>query len=460
MKSLLTPGFALLLALAASTAAAAPSHQAPYALSLWNDPQFARYFVGTYAIMPEVEPTLAEKDRELLQGLLPLMPKPAEAMAYLAKVVTPGCNAIFDFQMASLYFDANMLDASEKWYKSAITKSPSFRRAWRGLGMAQVRAMKWKEAVASLGQAVALGIQDGPTYGLLGYALLSMERPSSAESAYRSALMFQPDSLDWKMGLIRTALKQMKAAEAASLCDEILRDHPDRADMLSLQAEAFLVMKETVKAAENLEILVRGGQAKGEDLARLGDIYLATKEPALAVSAYTRWIERSDRKLPEDVDKALQVAESLSAQNALTEAGIFLAKVKTTAGKELPKEAEARLLKVEARLQMSAGKGDTAAPILERVVELNPLDGGALMLLGQYYSDKKDNVSAVARYERAAKIKENEPDALIRLAQIKISEGKLAEALPDLKRSNDLKPRDSVQKLIQDVEKFLKKAAR
>ncbi len=456
MKSVLT----CLLIASTSAALAAPTHRAPYALQLWNDPDFARYFVGTYGSLPDVEPTLKDADREILQALLPLMTKPADALQFLSKVVNKDSNAIFDFQMASLYFDNGMMDASEKWYAAALAKEPSFRRAWRGLGMAQVRGMKWPEAVSSLGKAIGLGIQDGPTYGLLAYALLSLDRASSAESAYRQALMFQPDSMDWKMGLVRASLKQLKAAEAAALCDEILRDHPERMDLLSLQAEAFLVMKENTRATENLEILVRSGQAKGEDMKRLGDIYLASKEPALALSAYSRWLERGDKQPKDDVTHAIAAAESMSLQNAMTEATLLLKKTKQVANKDLPPESEAKLLKVEARLQMSAGKGDTAAPILQRVVELNPMDGGALMLLGQHFSDKSDNVKATAYYERATKIKDTEADALIRLAQLNIGASKLADALPLLKRSNDLKPRDSVQKLIQDLEKFLKKSAR
>ncbi len=458
MKSL--SKLALHLGLGTTAVFGAPSHQAPYALQLWNDPQFARYFVGTYAVMPEVEPALSEKDKEILKGVLPLMQKPAEALAYLAKVTGKDANPLFDLQMAGLYFDNGMFEASEKWYLAAVAKAPSFRRAWRGLGMTQVRAEKWKEAVASLGQAIGLGIQDGPTYGLLGYALLSMQRPASAESAYRSALMFQPDSLDWKMGLVRAALQQMNAAAAAALCAEILKDHPERMDLLALQAEAYLVMKEPARAAENLEIIVRGSEAKDEDMTRLGDIYLASQQPALALSAYSRWLDRPGRKIPGDVEKAISVAESLSSQNALPEAQTLLLRSKAAAGKELSKDAEARLLKVEARLQISAGKGDAAAPILERVVELNPLDGSALLLLGQHYTDKKDNVKATAFYERATKIKDTEADALIRLAQLKIGESKLPEATALLKRSYDLKPRDSVQKLLQDLEKYLKKAAR
>lgn len=446
-----------LLLLGFSQLHAASSHKAPYALQMWNDPAFARYFVGTYGNIPDVEPELKDADREILQQLLPLMAKPLDAIQFLSKVVGKDSNAIFDFQVASLYLDNGMNDPSEKWFLSALNKAPAFRRAWRGLGMAQVKASKWKEAVASLGKAIGLGIQDGPTYGLLAYSLLALERASSAESAYRQALMFEPDSLDWKMGLVRAQLKQLKAAEAAALCDEILRDHPDRIELLSLQAEAYIAMKENGKATENLEILVRGGQAKGDDIKRLGDIYLATNEPALALSAFSRWLERSDKKPAEDVTHIVMVAENLSSQNALPEASLLLAKAKATSDKQLPKEVEAKMLKVEARLQMSAGKGDAAAPILQRVVELNPMDGSALMLLGQHFADAKDGVKATAYYERATKIKETEPDALIRLAQMNIADGKLADALPMLKKSNDLKPRDGVQKLIQDLEKFLKK---
>ncbi|TDU72903.1 tetratricopeptide repeat protein [Prosthecobacter fusiformis] len=439
---------------------AAPTHKAPYALELWSNPRFARYFVGTYGNIPDVEPVLSDADRQILQHLLTLMPKPLEAIQFLGKVVNKDSNAVFDYQVASLYFDNGMLDSSEEWFKTALEKFPTFRRAWRGQGMVQVKLEKWREAVTSLGTAIGLGVQDGPTYGLLGYALLSLERASAAESAYRQALMFDPDSLDWKMGLVRAVLTQLKAAEAAALCDEILRDHPERTELLSLQAEAYIAMKENSKATQNLEILVRGGQAKGDDIRRLGDIYLATGEGALALSAYTRWLERADKTPAEDVTHIVTVAENLSAQNSLPEATLLLAKAKEVSSSKLPPEAESRLLKVEARLQMAAGKGETAAPILQRVVELNPMDGSALMLLGQHFNDTNDPVKATAYYERATKIKDTEPDALIRLAQMNIANSKLPDALLLLKRSNDLKPRDSVQKLIQDLEKYLKKGTK
>ena len=126
---------------------------------------------------------------------------------------------------------------------------------------------------------------------------------------------------------------------------------------------------------------------------------------------------------------------------------------------KLSKEDEARLLKLEARLAVSAGKAGDAVPMLQRVVELNPLDGGALMLLGQHYLDEKDSAKATGYFERAVKLKDYEASASLRLATLHITSNKLADALPLLKRSNELKANDSVAKLISDIERALRKGS-
>jgi Flp pilus assembly protein TadD len=199
-------------------------------------------------------------------------------------------------------------------------------------------------------------------------------------------------------------------------------------------------MKDTTKAAENLEILARGGNAKVEDLQRLGDIYLVGKDSALALSAYSRAISTGSF----DIAKVLTQAENLSMQNALPEASSLIQQARAATKGKLAPADEARLLKLEARLAVNAGKAGDAVPILQRVVELNPMDGGALMLLGQHYMDAKDDLKATNYFERAA--------------QIQISAGKLTDALPLLKRSNEIKARDSVAKLIADIERVVRKS--
>lgn len=424
-----------------------------YALELWKDPGFAKFFLGTYSVFPDVEPPLSDADRDILNQLLPTMKKPQEAAAALVKFIKPDTNAIFDLTLGNLYLENGQVDAAIMMFQRAVEKFPSFRRAWRGLGMAQVRQQKWLSAVTSLSRAIGLGAQDGPTYGLYGYALLSLDRAASAESAYRMALMFQPDLLDWKLGLVRCVLKQQKAAEAVAVCEEIIRQNPDRTEFISLQSEAYLALKENVKAAENIEFLARLGLAKMADLQRLGDIYLVARDTGLALSAYKRALESGDF----DAAKVITQAENLSIQGGLAEAAELIQAARQASEGKLAKDQEARLLKLEARLAVSAGKADASVPMLERVVELNPLDGAALMLLGQHFQDKGDNPKAISYYERATKIKDQEAAASIRLAQIYLAANKLADALPLLKRSHEIKPSDSVARLISDLERALRK---
>ncbi len=442
-------------ATAPAVQASAPEKARPgaYALELWKDPNFAKFFLGTYSVFPDVEPPLSDKDRELLNQLLPMMSKPVEAAGALVKLITKDTNAIFDLTLGNLYLENGQYEPAAKMFQRAVDKFPSFRRAWRGLGMVQVRQQKWLGAVTHLSRAIGLGAQDGPSYGLYGFALLSLDRAASAESAYRMALMFQPDVLDWKLGLVRCVLKQQKAAEAASLCEEIIRDNPDRTEFISLQSEAYLAMKDNLKAAENLEILARSGVAKPEELQRLGDIYLVSKDPALALSAYKRAIDAGGF----EAAKVISQAENLSMQGALTEASALIQQAREAGAGKIGKEDEVRLLKLEARLAVSAGRAGDAIPMLQRAVELNPLDGGALMLLGQHYMDGKDGARATGYFERAVKLKDYEASASLRLATIHITANKLADALPLLKRSNELKANDSVAKLITDIERSLRK---
>jgi len=444
---------ALFLTLLIATAHAADKKPA-YALELWNDPQFGRFFLGTYSVLPDVEPALTDKDKEQLQQVLPLMPKPLDAANALLKIINKDSNAIFDLTLANLYLESNQLDGAKMMFQKAIDKFPAFRRAWRGIGIVHVRQQNWPDAVAALGRAVSLGANDGPSYGLYGNALLSSGKSVGAESAFRTALMFQPDLLDWKMGLLQCLLKQQKATEAAALCDELIRENPQRTEFISLQSEALLAMKDTARAAENLEILARGGKAKPEDLQRLGDIYLVAKDTALATSAYLRALDAG----AVDAAKVIAQAENLSALNDLD--GALKLSTQARAKQKLTPDHEARLLKVEARIAVSAGRAGDSVQLLTRVVELNPLDGGALMLLGQHYTEKKDDVKATALYERAAKLPDFEADADLRLAQLHVSGGRLADALPLLKRSHEIKPRDSVSRLITDIERALRKTAK
>jgi tetratricopeptide (TPR) repeat protein len=105
---------------------------------------------------------------------------------------------------------------------------------------------------------------------------------------------------------------------------------------------------------------------------------------------------------------------------------------------------------------VAEGAGDEEARVLEQIVELDPLDGEALILLGQYSSRAGDDEKAIFYYQRAANLEAYEADADVRYAQLLVKQGKIAEALPLLRRAQVLKPRDNVQSYLDQLERMNK----
>ena len=111
------------------------------------------------------------------------------------------------------------------------------------------------------------------------------------------------------------------------------------------------------------------------------------------------------------------------------------------------------LLKLEARLSMAEGGGSPeTATILEEVVKLDPLDGEALLLLGQHYAKQNQPDRAMFYYERAASIEAFEARAKIRHAQVLVGLRRYADALPLLQRAQEIKPNDDVARYLEQVE--------
>ena len=112
------------------------------------------------------------------------------------------------------------------------------------------------------------------------------------------------------------------------------------------------------------------------------------------------------------------------------------------------------MLKLEARIAITDGSGVDAARVLEEIVALDPLDGDALMLLAQHYARSGDNERAAFYYERAEGISAFEADARVRHAQMLVSQSRYLEAVPLLKRAQELKPRDEVARYLEQVERI------
>jgi tetratricopeptide (TPR) repeat protein len=272
----------------------------------------------------------------------------------------------------------------------------------------------------------------------------------SAESAYRNAMLLERDRLDWKLGLTQSVAKQGKFGEAVTLTQELIALDPDRADLWMLQANAYIGMNKPLAAAENYEIVDRMGQSTLPMLNTLGDIYVNEGLWELAVRAYHRALEVDPAQ---DPDRAIRNVEILAQRGAQEQASELLEQVRRVFGERLDGERTKRLLKLQVRMEMAEGADENAAQVLEEIVELDPLDGEALILLGQHYARTGDPDRAIFLFERAESLDDYESEAKLRHAQTLVEQGSYAEAVPLLKRVIEIEPRDDVQRYLEQVER-------
>jgi tetratricopeptide (TPR) repeat protein len=236
----------------------------------------------------------------------------------------------------------------------------------------------------------------------------------------------------------------------------MIRDQPDNTDFVQRQAMVLVTMDQTARATENLEILARAGKLKGKDLRLLGDVYMRGQQPALAFHAWKRALETEETR---DIATALREAELLSAADARIESRDLISTIRSLGGSNLDAPQKEQLLKLESRMALAEGRNDEAARIMEQIVDANPLDGQALMLLGDHYLASGVREKASSFFERASKLsdKDMQSKALQRLGRLLLEEEKFPEALLRFKAANSAKPSAQLQKYIVDLEKHLQR---
>jgi len=255
------------------------------------------------------------------------------------------------------------------------------------------------------------------------------------------------------MGLARSFFRQQRYADAVALCGRLIETYPDRADLWMIQANAYIGLNQPLQAAANYEMVARLGQSTADSLNTLGDIYINEEIYDLAVSAYRQALEKDPQA---KVDRAVRAAKVLTARGATQEVHQLIDCIDRLRGERLTDTERKDLLKLRARLAVAEGAGDEEVHVLEQIVELDPMDGEALILLGQHAARTGNSEKAVFYYERAEGLEKYEADAKIRHAQLLVSQEKYAEALPLLRSAQELKPRDNIKQYLEQVERVAK----
>lgn len=426
--------------------------------SVWNDPEFTRHLIGTYGFASDVEPRMKPEELATYRDkIVPLLrDDQKKAAAELALLTKPDATPVFDFTLGNIAFQNEDLTNAVTHFQAAISKFPDYRRAHKNLGFALVRDGRNAEAIKPLTKTIYLGGGDGKVLGLLGFSFMSIGKNVSAEAAYRQALVFEPENLDFKLGLVKSSIATANYDYALALLDELIKEYPDRENLWSLQANIYIQREQPAKAALSLEMLRRVGKANAQSLFLLGDLYMAQDSYDLALNSYLEAIQTDGGQ---NAARALRAAQILVNRSAWTEANQMFARIRqgTTA---LSAVDELKLLKLESKAAMANGAGDKAIATLEQIIQKDPLDGEALLLAGDYYSKSGQKEKAELRYHSAASISGFEADAFVKHAQLLVQSQKYANATELLKKAQKLKPRDNVQRYLDKVEQLARNSAK
>jgi len=442
-------------------------------LDVWDEKAFRRMFNLSYTPDTEIEPKVRDDEIETLSKVVGLVreEKLDEAAQMLKDNMNEASSAVFDFTLANIYFQGDQLDGAVTYYRSAVRKFEKFRRAWQNLGLVHVRRSEFDKALPCFVEVVKLGGKDAITYGLMGICHSQLENPIGAESAFRNAMLLEPDNTDWQMGLARSFFKQERYADAVAHTAKMIKKRPNNAQLWLLQANGYLGMNEPMRAAENFEIVDRLGKATPESLYMLGDIYVNEALYDMSVSAYVRAMtliekqrqakaESSDgaaTEPPVKADRAIRAAKVMTAQAAHDETRDLIRQIRKTYADSLTKADRTDLLKLEARIAGAQDATEQQIEIWKQVAELDPQDGDVLLQLGQYYAGEGDDARAVNYYTAAQLLPKYEADAKVRHAQLLVRQAKYDEALPLLRSAQQIKPRESVERFISDVERMARR---
>lgn len=425
---------------------------------LWNSTEFKKKFLRSYGVASEIEPKFKTPEEQAfyagLRGII--FDNPVQAIQMLDAEINPQSSATLDFTLGALHFQEGSTSKAIENYQKAIEKFPDFRRAHRNLGIVLSQEGDYAKAIKSLTKTINLGDADPLVYGLLGASYAGVNQHLAAESSFRMAIISEPDSIDWQLGLVRSYLAQEKFTDARKLLDSLLEGNPDSEKLWALQANVLVQQEKLEEALVNLELLRDQGKATSKLLFLLGDLYLNDEFEELALSAYKEALQDPGTA---SYARILRAAKSFVSMGSYEAATDLLNTVKSAQTTSLSPEEELDILKLEARMAIANEDGEKAIALLTQILEKDPLDGEALIMAGDYYMADGETEKAMFRFESASKVTGFEADGLVKQAQIHVQKSNYKEALTLLRKAQQINPRDNIQRYLENIERLARAAS-
>lgn len=424
----------------------------PLSENFWSNPEFQDRVMGSYGTHSELEPRLSDEEGQFFKTLMAVLEANlGQGATLLEERITSESSAAMDFMLGTIRMQLGEMPKAVASYEAAIKKFPNFMRAYKNLGIAYVQSDELEKGTAAIIKGMELGGADGLSYGLLGYSYLNQGMYSSALNAYSLAVAFQPGSKDWKLGKIRCLMELDSYGEAAGLVSELITEDSSNHELYLHQANIALAKEQMEVAVANLEISRRLGKGDENSLFLLADIYANRGMYSLAIDAYKDALSLTENKA--ERFKSLSRAISSFIENGAWDEALRLNVITMTGfGSEIGEEHRLSLLNLKAEIELGANDSDSAAKTLEEIIEVDPMNGRAILLLAKHSWKKKDYEEAAFLYQRAENIDLVSAQAFLQYGQMLVEQKNYVEATKKLRVSLDLNYESNVADYLRAVE--------
>lgn len=423
----------------------------PLSENTWKNPEFVDRFMGSYGVDTEKSPSLSREEADVFRRVADVGYKTASSIEILKEATNDKSSAAMDFALANFLLQNGDISPAIDSFITAINKFPNFGRAYKNLGLAYIQQNDYTKALPNLTKSLEILGGDGGLFGLIGYCHLNNNNYGPALDSYKLALVFQPNSRDWRLGQLKSLQNLGKFSDVENIIYTYIEEDPNEPEFWLQQANAFIAQREYAQAAANLEVVRMLGSADYKMYTLLGDIYVNLDAPSLAIGPYNNALS-TGKVDPKD---ALNLANVMSRRLPAIELRDFLIKITETYGDSLNQENALSLLTLKAANALSMDDKVSAMDMLSQVVAKDPLNGSALLTLGRYYFLESDFIKALDYYERATKVENVQLDALLGATRVLVKQGKYALAINKLKEAQTIKEQYFVSEYINTLENFV-----
>jgi len=280
----------------------------------------------------------------------------------------------------------NRLDDATKLNNELLKASPRDADALIFRGQIQLEQGDAGGAVNSLQQALKSDSNNAVAHYHLGRAFGLQHDDAQAESELRAAVSLRPDLTDAQRYLATLEIRRGDVDALAQTSQRIIYGAPNSADGYLLRALAEMNRQKFSDAEQDMRKAAELAPGSSAPYVQMGNLHQQQKQYAEAIKFYQQALDKD----PSSTD-GLQ--------------GLMKAYIELKQPEQAVTAAQAQIAKV-------------------------PNSSGFYDLLGTALSEsKKDFSGADAAFRKAVELDKNNSDALLKLAQVQVSEGSVDQAL-------------------------------